>query len=166
MHDVFMERNGNDLAIPLRTLRLGLLRRFGRCARTGRLVELLANTRRFTRTLAKVIKLRAADVAAALQFHARDERRVGLERPFHPFAPGGIADFAARSVSQRLSESLGVPVVIDNRPGAGGIPGSDIVAKAPADGYTVLITSISHTINLSVNKNCRTTRGATSRRSR
>jgi len=70
-----------------------------------------------------------------------------------PFAPGGIADFAARSVSQRLSESLAVPVVVDNRPGAAGITGSDIVAKAAPDGYTVLITSISHTINLSVNKN-------------
>jgi len=70
-----------------------------------------------------------------------------------PFAPGGIADFAARSVSQRLSESLSVPVVVDNRPGAAGITGSDIVAKAAPDGYTVLITSISHTINLSVNKN-------------
>ncbi len=70
-----------------------------------------------------------------------------------PFAVGGIADFAARSVSQRLAETLSVPVVIDNRPGAAGITGSDIVAKAPADGYTILITSISHTINLSVNKN-------------
>jgi len=70
-----------------------------------------------------------------------------------PFAPGGIADFAARSVSQRLSEALAVPVVVDNRPGAAGITGSDIVAKALPDGYTVLITSISHTINLSVNKN-------------
>ena len=70
-----------------------------------------------------------------------------------PFAVGGIADFAARSTSQRLTETLGVPVVIDNRPGAAGITGSDIVAKAVPDGYTVLVTSISHTINLSVNKN-------------
>ncbi|HEV2007212.1 MAG TPA: tripartite tricarboxylate transporter substrate binding protein, partial [Burkholderiales bacterium] len=70
-----------------------------------------------------------------------------------PFAPGGIADFAARSVAQKLSESLNVSVVIENRAGAAGITGSDIVAKAAPDGYTVLITSISHTINLSVNKN-------------
>jgi tripartite-type tricarboxylate transporter receptor subunit TctC len=70
-----------------------------------------------------------------------------------PFAVGGIADFAARSISQPLSEHLAGPVFVDNRPGAGGITGSEIVAKAPADGYTVLVTSISHTINLSVHKN-------------
>jgi len=70
-----------------------------------------------------------------------------------PFAPGGIADFAARNISQRLSDSLNVPVVVDNRAGAAGITGSDIVAKAPPDGHTVLVTSIAHTINLSVNKN-------------
>ena len=69
-----------------------------------------------------------------------------------PFAPGGIADFAARSVSQKLVESLGVPVVIDNRDGAGGVTGSEIVSKAAPDGYTLMITSISHTINLSVRK--------------
>jgi tripartite-type tricarboxylate transporter receptor subunit TctC len=69
------------------------------------------------------------------------------------FAPGGIADFAARSVSQRLSESLGVPVVVENRPGAGGITGADVVAKAAPDGYTLLVTSISHTINPSMRKN-------------
>lgn len=69
------------------------------------------------------------------------------------FAPGGIADFAARSVSQKLSESLRVPVVVENRPGAGGIIGAELVAKAAPDGYTVLVTSISHTINPSVNKN-------------
>jgi tripartite-type tricarboxylate transporter receptor subunit TctC len=69
------------------------------------------------------------------------------------FAPGGIADFAARSVSQKLSETFGVPVVVENRPGAGGITGAEVVAKSPPDGYTLLVTSISHTINPSVRKN-------------
>jgi tripartite-type tricarboxylate transporter receptor subunit TctC len=69
-----------------------------------------------------------------------------------PFAPGGIADLAARALSQRLSDALGASVVVENRGGAGGIPGSDIVAKSPADGYTIMLTSISHSINLSVSR--------------
>jgi tripartite-type tricarboxylate transporter receptor subunit TctC len=68
------------------------------------------------------------------------------------FAPGGIADFAARSVAPRLAEALGVPVVVENRAGAGGIIGAELVAKSPPDGYTLLVTSISHTINPSVMK--------------
>ena len=51
-----------------------------------------------------------------------------------PFAPGGNADIIARSIGNELSKNLGVPVVIDNRAGAGGVIGSDLVAKAPADG--------------------------------
>jgi tripartite-type tricarboxylate transporter receptor subunit TctC len=89
---------------------------------------------------------------AALSAHAQQYPAKAI-RMVVPFAPGGIADFAARSVSQRLSDSLAVTVVVDNRAGAAGVTGSDIVAKAPPDGYTVLVTSISHTINLSVNKN-------------
>ena len=68
------------------------------------------------------------------------------------FPPGGFVDFAARGISQRLAENLNVPVVIENRGGAGGTTGADIVAKAAPDGYTLLATSISHTINLSVYK--------------
>jgi tripartite-type tricarboxylate transporter receptor subunit TctC len=69
------------------------------------------------------------------------------------FAPGGIADLSTRSFSTRLSEALSVPVVIENRAGAGGIVGAEAVARAAPDGYTLLVTSISHTINPSVRKN-------------
>ena len=68
------------------------------------------------------------------------------------FAPGGIADFAARSIAPRLAETLAVPVVVENRAGAGGIIGAELVAKSAPDGYTLLVTSISHTINPSVVK--------------
>ena len=57
-----------------------------------------------------------------------------------PFPAGGPVDTLARIVGQRLSENLGQPVVIDNRPGAGGNIGADVVAKAPPDGYTLLIS--------------------------
>jgi tripartite-type tricarboxylate transporter receptor subunit TctC len=58
-----------------------------------------------------------------------------------PYQPGGSSDLAARIIGQKLSESLGQPVVIDNRPGAGANLGTEIVAKAAPDGYTLLLGS-------------------------
>ncbi len=55
-----------------------------------------------------------------------------------PFAPGGNVDIVARSIAQRLTETLGQQVIVDNRPGASGLVGTQLVAKAPADGYTLL----------------------------
>src|SRR5258708_3490417 len=55
-----------------------------------------------------------------------------------PFSPGGPNDIIARLIGQRLAEALGQQIVIDNRPGGGGNIGTDAVAKAPADGYTLL----------------------------
>ena len=56
-----------------------------------------------------------------------------------PYAPGGGSDILARSIGQKLSENLGVSVVIDNRPGAGGVIGTEIVTKSPPDGYTLML---------------------------
>src|SRR5438067_12035107 len=56
-----------------------------------------------------------------------------------PFPPGGSADVMARLIGQSLAEQLGQPVVIDNRPGAGGLVGNEYVAKQPPDGYTLLL---------------------------
>jgi tripartite-type tricarboxylate transporter receptor subunit TctC len=67
-----------------------------------------------------------------------------------PFAAGGPADIYARYLGQRLQEPLGQTFVIDNRPGAGSIIGTELVAKSPADGYTLLLMSNTHTINESL----------------
>ena len=67
-----------------------------------------------------------------------------------PYPPGGGTDVIARIVQERFRVALGQPIVIENRGGAAGSLGSDVVSKAPADGYTVLFTLSSHTINPSI----------------
>ena len=67
-----------------------------------------------------------------------------------PFAAGGPADNYARFMAQRLSDELKQPFVIDNKPGAGSIIGTDFAAKSPADGYTLLMMSNAHTVNESL----------------
>lgn len=64
-----------------------------------------------------------------------------------PFAAGGGTDLLARLLSQRYTEVLGQPVLVDNRPGAGGNLGAEIVAKSPPDGYTLLFSTTSTAIN-------------------
>ena len=67
-----------------------------------------------------------------------------------PFAAGGPADIYARFIATRLQESMGQTFVVDNRPGAGSIIGTDAVAKAAPDGYTLLLMSNTHTVNESL----------------
>ena len=69
-----------------------------------------------------------------------------------PFAPGGSNDIMARLIAQKFSESFGQPVVVDNRPGASGVIGTDIAAKAAPDGYTLLVMSLTLTVNASLFK--------------
>jgi len=67
-----------------------------------------------------------------------------------PFPPGGPTDVLGRIVAQRLSEKLGQPFVVENKPGASGMIGATQVAKAPADGYTILVNASLHVINPSL----------------
>ena len=68
-----------------------------------------------------------------------------------PFPAGGPLDIVARAIGQELTKSWGQPVIVDNRPGAGGNIGADLVAKAPPDGYTILMGAVStHAINVTL----------------
>ena len=67
-----------------------------------------------------------------------------------PFPAGGPVDITARTLSPRLGDALGQRILIDNRGGAGGVLGSDIVAKSPADGHTLLLCTTGNAINVSL----------------
>lgn len=67
-----------------------------------------------------------------------------------PFPPGGGTDTFARILGQKMNESWGQQVVIDNRPGAGGNIAAELAAKSPADGYTLIIVGMSHAVNVSL----------------
>jgi len=91
---------------------------------------------RIARTTIALLVLAMAAKVAAQAFPAKPIRLVV------PFPPGGAVDFYARVVQQPLSEALGQTVVIDNRAGASGMVGAELVAKSPPDGYTLLIGNI------------------------
>src|SRR5688572_21248490 len=88
----------------------------------------------------------AANTALAQAYPAKPIRLI-VAAP-----PGGSLDFIARIVSQHLGQALGQPFVIDNRGGAGGNIGAELAARAPADGYTLVIVGPSHVINPSLYK--------------
>ncbi len=92
----------------------------------------------------------AAICLACLSFAGASIAQDFPNRPIRiivPFPPGGAADIIGRTVAQPLTKSLGQNVVVENRPGANTAIGAEIVARAPADGYTLLIIAPSFTIN-------------------
>ena len=94
--------------------------------------------------------LRAVIAASALLALAHPARAEYPSRPIHllvPFPAGGAVDLVARLLASQLTHDLPGTVVVENKPGAGGILATDATAKAPADGYTLLLTTPSHTIN-------------------
>ena len=103
--------------------------------------------RTLMRATADALLLLAAPLSMAQAWPARPIRLVV------PFPPGGLIDNMARLVGNRLVQELGQPVVIDNKPGAGGNVGAAEVARAPADGYTLLMASPALTISPAIYKN-------------
>jgi len=97
-----------------------------------------------SRILAGVLALA---LAAGAPFSSAQNYPTKAIRFVVPFAPGGGTDIVARVLAQRLNEALGQPVVADNRGGAGSTLGTDIVCKAPPDGYTLLLGNISLAFN-------------------
>ncbi len=83
----------------------------------------------------KLLALLAAVLLSAV-VHAQDYPNRPL-RFIVPFPPGGSSDLIARAIAPRMAERMGQPVLVENRPGAGGMIGVDLVAKAPPDGYTI-----------------------------
>lgn len=69
-----------------------------------------------------------------------------------PIAPGGSTDIVGRLLAQRLAEQMGVAMIVDNRPGAGAVIGTELVAKSPPDGYTLLEIAVEFTINPALRK--------------
>jgi tripartite-type tricarboxylate transporter receptor subunit TctC len=103
----------------------------------------------------KTIRLACSSIAAAsaLLAPAPSFAATWPDKPIRivvPSSPGGSADAIARMVGERLGVALGQPIVIDNKGGGGGNIATMAVAKAPADGYTVLLTGNNHTLNLSL----------------
>ena len=88
-----------------------------------------------TLTLAAVLAGSLASAAPAQTYPDRPIRLIA------PFPAGGLADVLARAVGDELGKALGQPVIVENRPGAGGNLGADVVAKAAPDGYTLLMSS-------------------------
>lgn len=95
-----------------------------------------------TRTLALGLLLAAPIPSAFAQSYPAKPVKLVV-----PFAPGGFTDVVARILGQRLSAAMGQQFVIENRPGAGSVIGSDLVAKAAPDGYTLLMVSTTHVIS-------------------
>ncbi len=115
------------------------------------MVHLRGSTHSCSTTTTRVRRLFVAATALALSAVAFAQYPNKPIKIVVPFTPGGTTDILARAVGGELQKSLGQPVVIENRAGAGGNIGADAVAKAPADGYTLLMGTVgTHGINVTL----------------
>jgi len=97
--------------------------------------------------LAALVILAAVSTTASAQSYPTKPIRFLV-----PFGPGGVGDITARVVAQKIGASLGQQIVVDNRPGAGGIVASELVAKSAPDGYTLLLLNNAHAVSMSLFK--------------
>ena len=95
----------------------------------------------------RLLRCVAIALASVLPFAAQADYPDKPLRLVVPFPPGGSTEPLARVLSQKLGETFGQQVIVDNRPGAGSTIGAEIVARSPADGYTLLLSSISNAIS-------------------
>ena len=117
----------------------------------SRLLQRVTRGSRHAAALACVLVVVAALLPAG-QAHAQAYPTKAVKMVV-PFPPGGSLDIAGRLIAQKLTDAWGQPVVVENRPGAGGNIGADFVAKSPADGYTILMGALStHAVNPSLYK--------------
>jgi tripartite-type tricarboxylate transporter receptor subunit TctC len=100
-------------------------------------------------SLARLSAVLLAALALSVQAQPYPSKPV---RIIVPFAPGGGSDFIARFMALRLTEALGAQVIVENKPGAGGVIGIEQGVRAPADGYTLVLIASSYTVNPSVYK--------------
>jgi tripartite-type tricarboxylate transporter receptor subunit TctC len=101
----------------------------------------------------RLLQLAGLAGSGALPFGALGAPAAFPDRPLHivvPFAPGGGTDLVARLVAEGMGKDLGQPAIVDNKPGAGTIIGTDFVAKAPADGTTLVMATFAHAVNPSL----------------
>lgn len=97
----------------------------------------------------------SALVVAAISIGAMANAQPSSTKPIRlvvPFGPGGVADLTARTVAQKMAQSMGQSIIVDNKPGAGGVVASDTVAKAPPDGLTVLLMSNGNAVSVGLFK--------------
>src|SRR5580658_3878334 len=106
---------------------------------------------RVVRTFVAALSIAALLPVTAMAASAFPDRPIKI---VVPFTAGGAVDVVARILAPKLSELLGQPVIIENRGGAGGMVGAAAVAKAPADGYTLLVGTVStHGTNVTIYAN-------------
>jgi len=110
--------------------------------------------------IGKYLGLIALSAAAMPSASAQQDPAKYPTRPIHiivGFAAGGGNDIIARIFGQKLSENLGQPVIVENKPGGGAIVATEYVAKSPPDGYTLLMSASGLSINPAVYASCLTT---------